>query len=210
MHFANLYNCLHEAHKAVRTEPPSPNAQAAAINALFLFLDGRRNQLFPSLLYTQAIQMLLWFLKHVLPGLEGLNEEDHQDIAEDYSTLIAQLNESAVISQNIERSLYQVIQKLITGVFRHEQELEEALREIGENPPQDALPAAQLAETLDRNHIYLMSKLDDSLLEDLDITPIASPVELNRLLARVAGRDETCILLSNAAQAKVTVAEGRG
>ena len=82
---------------------------------------------------------------------------------------------------------------------------DEALQEIRENPPKDALSASQLAETLDRNHIYLMSKLDGSLLEDLDITPIASPHEFNRLLARTAGHDETCILLSNAAHAKVSI-----
>jgi len=52
-----------------------------------------------------------------------------------------------------------------------------------------------------------MSGLDDSLLEDLEITPIASPHELNRLVAGVTGNGNTCILLSNAPSARVRIEE---
>ena len=82
---------------------------------------------------------------------------------------------------------------------------EEALEEIRQNPPQDAPAAVQLAQALERNHIYLMSRLDDSLLEDLEITPIASPHELNRLVSGVTAGGDTCILLSNAPSAKVGI-----
>ena len=81
----------------------------------------------------------------------------------------------------------------------------EALDEILQNPPQDAPVAVQLARALERNHIYLMSRLDDSLLEDLEITPIASPEELNRLVSGVTGQGETCILLSNAQSANESI-----
>ncbi len=84
---------------------------------------------------------------------------------------------------------------------------EEAMQEIGQNPPQDAPVATQLAHVLERNHIYLMSRLDDSLLEDLEISPIASPEELNRLVAGVTAHGDTCILLCNAPSAKVSITE---
>ena len=84
---------------------------------------------------------------------------------------------------------------------------QEAMEEIRQNPPEDAPAAAQLAQTLQRNHVYLMSGLDDSLLEDLEITPIASPHELNRLVAGVTGHGDTCILLRDAPSAKVTIQE---
>ncbi len=81
----------------------------------------------------------------------------------------------------------------------------EAMEEIRQNPLEDAPVATQLAQTLQRNHVYLMSNLDDSLLEDLEITPIASPHELNRLVAGVTGHGDTCILLCDAPSAKVSI-----
>ena len=85
---------------------------------------------------------------------------------------------------------------------------EEALRDIRENPTDDSIWAAQIAETLERNHLYLMSKLDGPLLEELEIVPIESHKELNRLLVRMAQNDGGCIILSNAANAKVAVRSG--
>jgi tetratricopeptide (TPR) repeat protein len=135
MYFVNFYKYLHEAHKAIRAGPTSLDVQAVAINDLFLFLDNHRTQRFPSLLYTQAMQMLQWYREHVLPNLEGYNEEDRQEITENYKTLIASMNESSGVSQNIENALYQVIQKLVTGTFHHEHEVETALVEIARNFP---------------------------------------------------------------------------
>lgn len=81
------------------------------------------------------------------------------------------------------------------------------LLEKHKNPPPDALPAAQIAAALERNHIYLMSKLDDDLVEELEITPIAAPQELNRLITGTIERGESCIILSNAARAKVSLTD---
>ena len=58
---------------------------------------------------------------------------------------------------------------------------EAALRHVGKERPVDALPAAQLAHALDRNKVYLLSRLDPSVVEDLDMIPIAGPEELTRL-----------------------------
>ena len=60
--------------------------------------------------------------------------------------------------------------------------------------PVDALAAAQLAGALRRNKVYLLSRLDPSLVEDLDVVPIASADELRRL----AGHHASCLLIPNA------------
>lgn len=71
---------------------------------------------------------------------------------------------------------------------------ESALRHVGKERPVDALAAAQLAHTLDRNRVYLLSQLEASVVEDLDMIPIGSPDELVRLVHQ----HPSCILLSNA------------
>jgi len=69
-----------------------------------------------------------------------------------------------------------------------------ALRRIGKERPPDALPAAQLARALDRSKVYLLGQLDPSLVEELDMIPIAGGDEL----ARLARRHNSSILLANA------------
>jgi hypothetical protein len=78
-----------------------------------------------------------------------------------------------------------------------------ALRHIGKDRPVDALSAAQIAHALERNPVYLLSQLDPSMVEDLDICPIADPEELTRL----AHRFTSCALLSNAPYASVRMEE---
>ena len=80
---------------------------------------------------------------------------------------------------------------------------ERALRHIRKDRPADALPAAQLAQALDRDRVYLLSGLDPALVEELEMTPIADGDELLRL----ARRHDSCILLANAPRAMVTVKE---
>ncbi len=71
---------------------------------------------------------------------------------------------------------------------------EAALRHISHHRPVDALPAAQLASALDRNKVYLLSRLDPSLVEDLEMIP----VEGSAGLARLGRHHSSCVLLSNA------------
>ena len=78
---------------------------------------------------------------------------------------------------------------------------EEAMRWIRRERPEDALSATLLARVLDWAAVYLLSRLDRSLVEDLEIAPIARAAELVRL----AGRHESCILLANAPHAMVTL-----
>jgi len=76
---------------------------------------------------------------------------------------------------------------------------EAALHRIGKERPSDALPAAQLARALDRARVYLLSGLDPSLVEDMDMIHVAADEELIRLVRR----HKSCILLSNAAHAMI-------
>ncbi|MEN6457692.1 MAG: lactate racemase domain-containing protein [Thermoguttaceae bacterium] len=76
----------------------------------------------------------------------------------------------------------------------HADSREAALRHISHHRPIDALAAAQLASALDRGKVYLLSQLDPSLVEDLEMIPVAGPDEL----ARLARHHSSCVLLSNA------------
>jgi lactate racemase len=71
---------------------------------------------------------------------------------------------------------------------------EEALRQVGKERPVDALPAAQLAHALDCSRVYLLSRLEASAVEELDMIPVADADELVRLVHQ----HESCILLANA------------
>jgi nickel-dependent lactate racemase len=78
-----------------------------------------------------------------------------------------------------------------------------ARRQVGHQRSADSLPAAQLARALEQHKVYLLSRLDPSVVEDLDVIPIAGPDELTRL----ARRHESCMLLSNA---QYVTSEGLG
>ena len=69
-----------------------------------------------------------------------------------------------------------------------------ALSKIRKERPIDAIPAAQIASALDQGTVYLLSKLDPEIIEDLDMVPITSPAELVRLVSR----HKSCTLLANA------------
>ncbi len=68
-----------------------------------------------------------------------------------------------------------------------------ALRQIGKRKPADTLAAAEIAEALERGKVYLVSRLDDELVESLGILPIGASQ-----LSRLAARYESCVVLENA------------
>ena len=45
-----------------------------------------------------------------------------------------------------------------------------------------------------RAHVYLLSRLDDNVVEQLGMAPVANAREI----ARLASRHESCVLLANA------------
>lgn len=80
---------------------------------------------------------------------------------------------------------------------------EEALRQIRKEHPADALTAAQLAHVLRRAKVYLLSRVNETVLEDLEIAPITESEDLVRLTKRF----DSCILLANAPRTMATAEE---
>lgn len=81
-----------------------------------------------------------------------------------------------------------------------------AMRQIRKDRAEDVLQATQLARALDRADVYLLSRLDHAMVEDLEMAPISNTAELVRL----AHRHQSCILVSNAPNAIVTVEKKAG
>ena len=75
---------------------------------------------------------------------------------------------------------------------------------VARRRPIDALAAAQLAGALRRNKVYLLSRLDPALVEDLDVVPIATTDELRRL----ARQHRSCLLIPNAPRVAVVKSPG--
>ncbi len=75
------------------------------------------------------------------------------------------------------------------------------MRHIAHERPADTLVAAQLAHALERGRVYLLSRLEGSLVEELGLAPIDRPDQVQR----VAARHESCILLANAQYAVPSV-----
>jgi nickel-dependent lactate racemase len=80
------------------------------------------------------------------------------------------------------------------------EDLHQAVRQIRKQRAADALPATQLARAMDRARVYLLSGLDDELVEALGMAPVSAADDIPRLAARHA----SCILLGNAQHAVAT------
>ena len=79
-------------------------------------------------------------------------------------------------------------------MLAHDDDYEATIREVRKQRSDDAVPAAQLLRALDRNQVYLLSQLDEEVVQQLGIAPIADVTEL----ARLVRRSESCIVLANA------------
>lgn len=78
---------------------------------------------------------------------------------------------------------------------------EEVVRQLREAREPDTLPAIQLAQTLRHKKVYLLSRLDASLVEQLNMVPLADAGELLRLI----GREDSWAVLGNAPHLVVSV-----
>ncbi len=70
----------------------------------------------------------------------------------------------------------------------------EALRPLRHAVPPDLIPATELAEAVNWADVYLLSRLDSDLVEDLFMTPVESEEEVKRLL----GLDDQVLFVSSA------------
>ena len=81
--------------------------------------------------------------------------------------------------------------------------LDSAERAIQQDCSDDALTAKQLVRTLQHARVYLLSQLDEDVVESLGVAYVSCPEELVRL----ASHHDSCILLRNAHQAITRVGE---
>ncbi len=72
-------------------------------------------------------------------------------------------------------------------------DLDAALAAIGKRAPSDARAAAEVVRALQRGQVYLLSRLDEDLVEGLGMVPLPADG-----VARLAERYDSCILLENA------------
>lgn len=79
-------------------------------------------------------------------------------------------------------------------------DVDRALREIGKQRLADAVPTAELARALEHVKVYLLSRLDEAVVEDLGIAPVTAAEQISRL----AERHSSCILLGNGQHALAT------
>jgi nickel-dependent lactate racemase len=84
--------------------------------------------------------------------------------------------------------------------LRDAQDIETAQRQIRHEHSYDARPAAELAHALERGSVYLLSRLEDEVVEQLGMAPVADGEQI----ARLAHRSDSCILLANAQHAVPT------
>jgi nickel-dependent lactate racemase len=82
---------------------------------------------------------------------------------------------------------------------------EHAVRDIIKEQPPDALPAMQLMHALEKGPVYLLSRLDESQVEDLGMAAISDPQQVARLIRRA----KSCIVLADAQFCVPTARESR-
>jgi nickel-dependent lactate racemase len=68
------------------------------------------------------------------------------------------------------------------------------LRHIIHDRPVDTLVSVQLLHALERGRVYLLSRMDESVVEELGMAPIQNAEQV----ARLVGRHASCIVLANA------------
>jgi hypothetical protein len=75
----------------------------------------------------------------------------------------------------------------------------DALQPIRAAAPPDLIAATQIAKALDWMNVYLVSRLDPQLVEDLFMIPLSGPEEVARLIVG----NETCAVIAGAQHAAV-------
>jgi nickel-dependent lactate racemase len=79
----------------------------------------------------------------------------------------------------------------------------DTVRRLRRESPPDLHVAEQITRALESSRVYLLSRLDDSLVEDLGMTPVSDTPEIVRLIQR----SPSSILLADAQYSQAVVAE---
>ena len=80
-------------------------------------------------------------------------------------------------------------------MLRRAEEPLDIVRDLREASPDDLSAATNFAEAVDWARVYLLSDLDNDLVEDLFCVPVENEREISRLLA--AG-DDSCVVIGSA------------
>ncbi len=83
---------------------------------------------------------------------------------------------------------------------------EDAVRAVRRQHTADAVPAAQLLKALQRVRVYLLSELDEDVVEDLGLAYVAKPEEI----ANLSTHYNSCVVLGNAQYAIVSLVAENG
>lgn len=94
---------------------------------------------------------------------------------------------AVVVCSEMEEGLGPALEQIVGAV-----DLDEALAEIQRQHPADALTATQVVHALQRGKVYLISQLDDELVEELGLAPLEA-----EQLSRIAQRYDSCLVLTN-------------
>lgn len=103
---------------------------------------------------------------------------------------------AVAICSNLDRPLGESLGRLVGS-----SDFSVAERELLHDHAEDSRAAWHLARALARGPVYFLSQLDAETAEDIGLAPVADVAELVRL----AGRQESCIVLDDAQHAVATV-----
>jgi nickel-dependent lactate racemase len=87
-------------------------------------------------------------------------------------------------------------------MLRRAEEPRDAFRPLRQIAPADLIAATQFAQAVDWGRVYLLSRLDSDLVEDLFCVPIENEAEVARLLA---ADDESCLFIGSAQHADAKI-----
>jgi nickel-dependent lactate racemase len=134
----------------------------------------------------------------VVATIEGDKEQTWENVARALASAAVAMNDGSAVAicTDLDERLGPALERIVGC-----EDLDEALREIDHSLNSDWAAGVELVLALQRGKVYLVSRLDDELVEDLGISPLG-PDQLSRLAARY----DSCLVFENAHRAVAHVA----
>lgn len=114
---------------------------------------------------------------------------DHVGRALANAMLVVEENGAVVLCTDLDQPPSPGIQALADHA-----DVQDAVPWICRKRPEDIMPALAITRLLDHARVYLLSGLEESLVEDLEMTVVADPSEV----ARLTSRSDSCLILADA------------
>lgn len=135
--------------------------------------------------------------KIVVAGLTGAANQTWQDAATAMAAVIDAAEDGGAIALCTE--LAEPLSPALEMLARVGDDSDEAVEQLGRDRPSDIYPVLQIASALHRVRVYLLSRLESSIVEDLGLIPVSDPGDIGRLAARSGG----CLVVGDAQFATV-------